>query len=289
MDPSPFYPAFTATMVLASALCGYHAWRTRQHRVFYGASIVYGLLLEKLVILQFEAYSYPADRMIDALGVPLAIGFGWSSIIYAGFVTARAFGLRDRYVPAFVALYGLHVDLAMDAVAIRVPYWSWSDAGAWFGVPLGNFFGWFVVGFAFPLAYVVLRRRVSHPLVLGVASILGAVALLIAALKGWSQITADVVARRVVLLAITIALAVGYLTTAEFQLRPTPSPTTAVTLLFHGYFLVVLVVLDLHARLPLLLVVSLSMAAIGVGLHVSPDVRSDGTVRAGLPSLLESE
>lgn len=67
------YPVFTVVMFLTSFLCGLHAWGDRDQLVFYGSTIVYGLLLEKLVILYFQNYTYPAAQMLDFAGIPIAI------------------------------------------------------------------------------------------------------------------------------------------------------------------------------------------------------------------------
>src|SRR6266704_834612 len=48
-------------------------------------------------------------------------------------------------------LLALTIDLSMDAIAIRLGFWTWRQAGPWFGVPLGNFYAWFIVVFGFSL------------------------------------------------------------------------------------------------------------------------------------------
>lgn len=274
------YPAFTAVMVLASALCGIHAWRTGE-RTFYGAAIVYGLLLEKLVVLYFGTYTYPASEMLDAFGIPLAIGFGWSTVIYSGFVTARRFGLSRRHVPVFTGLYAVHLDLAMDAIAIRVPFWQWTTDGAWFGVILGNFLGWFIVALFFTFIYQHLAERTRNPLLLGGGAILGAVLLLIPTLEAWNAVTDGVVLRKAAILGVLLVVSLLWLRTAEFRPRPVSHLVTAAVFLFHTFFLLVLVVLGAHRTQPLLLPLSLAMFAIGAVVHLgglvagadgSPDV-----------------
>ena len=156
------YPVFTVVTALSAFLCLIHAWGDRDAMTLWGGAIVYGLILEKMVIVGFTAYSYPASRYVLSIaGIPLAIAFGWSAVVYAGVATARAMTIPRTALPGFVGLYALHIDLSMDAIAIRVPYWQWTPPGSWFGVPLGNFFGWFCVATFFSAWFFVLRERLN--------------------------------------------------------------------------------------------------------------------------------
>jgi putative membrane protein len=45
----------------------------------------------------------------------------------------------------FDGLFVLAIDLFMDPVEVRQGAWTWINGGPYFGVPIGNFIGWFVV------------------------------------------------------------------------------------------------------------------------------------------------
>lgn len=263
------YPIFTGIMFLVSFLCGIHAW-ANQKRVFYVSTIVYGLLLEKLVILYFENYTYPASEMLDAFGIPLAIGFGWSAVIYSGYVTARTFGLSRRHLPVFTGLYAVHLDLAMDTIAIRVPFWEWTANGDWFGVPLGNFLGWFLVALLFTFVYQYVSEQTTNPFLIGVGSIFGAVLLLIPMLEVWTEITADSVFRKASILSVLLIVSVAYLRTAEIRTRPVSTLVLASVFLFHGFFFIVLVVVGIYKTQPILALLSFLMIAVGIAIHLWP-------------------
>ena len=154
---APVFVANLAMSLSALAACAHHAYPDRDRLAFLGTGVVYGVILEQLVIVAFERYTYNAeDFLLTVVDVPLVIGFGWAAIIYAGVETGRRFDLSPRAVPAFSALFALHIDLAMDAVAIRVAFWEWTPPGVWLGVPLGNFVGWFLVASLFPAAWLAL-------------------------------------------------------------------------------------------------------------------------------------
>src|SRR2546426_7476345 len=132
-------------------LCIWHALHQgalrRVRLIELGAGVLYGLTLETLTILQLHAYQY--GRFLIMFGpVPLAVAVGWSIILYSAMAFADSFALPAWAAPALVGLLGLNIDLAMDAVAIRLHMWSWLGYAGnreWFGVPYANFYAWFIV------------------------------------------------------------------------------------------------------------------------------------------------
>lgn len=263
------YPAFTIAMAVVSILCGIHAWRHDDHVLFVSA-IVYGLLMEKLVIVAFDTYTYPAAKMLDAFGIPIAIGFGWGVVIYSGYVTARRFELSPRHIPLFAGVYALHMDFAMDTIAIRVPYWQWLSRGDWFGVPLGNYVGWFLVALLFTYTYHAVSTRTRNPFLIGAGSIFGAIVLLLPALELWTRVTGDSVLREILILGTLVGVSLFSLARTTWTPRPVSHLITAAVFSFHGFFLAVLLVLGLHTTQPVLLLLSVAMIAIGVGIHGWP-------------------
>lgn len=263
--------------LLALGLCAHHAWPRRDRLAFLGVATVYGVILEQLVIVAFEAYEYPVSEFILTVwDVPVVIGLGWAAIIYTGHQIGRRLSLSPHVRPVFVALFALHVDLAIDAVAIRVPFWQWTPPGAWFGVSLGNFLGWYLVAFCFSGAWLLLAGRTRWPLA---APALGAIPLsvagLVAGLEAWTRYVNGVAAKAAVLLAlIGLSLAV---VAAD---RPTPAPIDwrlgAVPLAYHGFYLVVLVAFEMYREQPLLPVVSVAMLVAGLVVHAGswPRVRT---------------
>lgn len=267
-------------MVLASLGCLWDALGDREGLTLYATAVVYGLILEKLVIVAFGAYTYPAESyLLDVLGVPLAIAFGWSAVIYAGTTTARAYGVPLPSLPGFVALYALHVDLSMDAIAIRVPFWTWTPPGPWFGVPLGNFFGWFAVAFLFAGWFELLRRRVANPVALGGGTLVGALATLLVALELWTTYVESVALGAAILIglgALSALALVGWSPT--FADRPARTAVAA-TLLFHLFFLGVFLVTGTYRTLPVLGIVGVAALGVGIGVHALPVVTENATRR----------
>ncbi|MFB6087085.1 MAG: carotenoid biosynthesis protein [Haloarculaceae archaeon] len=268
------YPAFSAAMLVASALCLRDAAGDRTDLALYVTALVYGLILEKATVVAFDAYTYPAgEYLLAPLRIPLAIALGWSAVVYAGVATARGLAVPRVAVPSFVALYALHVDLAMDAVAIRVPYWTWSRTGEWFGVPLGNFFGWFCVAFLLPAYFLALSDRVPRPALRGPAALVLSVGTLVALLEAWTRFT-DGSAPAKALVLVGVALAAGAVLAAHPPRLDGAAPRVALaaTLVFHLFFLGVLLRGGFYRAQPWLLAVSLAMLAVGVGIHLAPSL-----------------
>lgn len=94
------------------------------------------------------------------LGVPVLVPLFWSIFMYMGYVLTSSsltwLGLdkpakdnNNRWLlPLLVLLDGVAVvaiDLFMDPLMVHAGNWTWRSGGLYFGVPIGNFVGWFIV------------------------------------------------------------------------------------------------------------------------------------------------
>ncbi len=140
-------------LMLLFALCLRHAARQGPVAVWqFGAGVLFGLLLEWVTLLQLHTYHY--GRFFLMLGqVPLMVGVGWGVIIYSVRLFSDATSLPEWARPVLDGLLALTIDLAMDAVAIRLGMWDWGRGwqAQYFGVPYANFWAWFWVVFNFSL------------------------------------------------------------------------------------------------------------------------------------------
>lgn len=119
-----------------------------------GLAFMYGIILEALNIYMSRTYAYSPDFIFQVFDVPVAIGAGWAVIYYLSWKGAEKFKLAWWQAPFLMALIALSYDLAIDAIAIRLGFWSWKIPldEEWFGVPYDNFFGWLAVVWTFALA-----------------------------------------------------------------------------------------------------------------------------------------
>lgn len=96
--------------------------------------------------LPFGRYAYT-----DFLGpkiaglVPWAIPPSWYAAALLAFALASSLGLRGSRRVVTAAIYMVLWDVALEpAMSAGFPIWTWSGEGVFYGMPLMNWFGWFV-------------------------------------------------------------------------------------------------------------------------------------------------
>lgn len=92
--------------------------------------------------------------------VPILIPFYWAVYIYTGYTITNSFlvwmskekpSIKNKFLfilPLLILIDGLIVvaiDLFMDPIEVKKGSWTWLGGGQYFGVPIGNFIGWFEV------------------------------------------------------------------------------------------------------------------------------------------------
>lgn len=93
-------------------------------------------------------------------GVPVLIPFFWSFFIYTGYlITSSSLVWLNISKPSrlnkkiwllllLIIIDGLIVtaiDIFMDPIMVTNNNWTWVNGGTYFGIPIGNFVGWFIV------------------------------------------------------------------------------------------------------------------------------------------------
>lgn len=109
--------------------------------------------------IPFGEYRYTSALGPKLFGhVPVVIPLSWFFMALPSYVLARAV-LPTRRLAAvgMASLILLGWDLALDpAMSRATAYWVWGEAGAYYGMPWMNLFGWYVTGLALMAALVVL-------------------------------------------------------------------------------------------------------------------------------------
>jgi uncharacterized membrane protein len=108
----------------------------------------------------------------SVLGVPLSVICFWSVFIYLGYSISNSFlywlnkskpSLKNKNLLTLLGLILLDgflvvaIDLFMDPLQVQMGSWVWPAGGAYFGVPIGNFLGWFEVTILVTGIYRVLE------------------------------------------------------------------------------------------------------------------------------------
>jgi hypothetical protein len=275
----PIYPyilIFECLVYLLFAGCLYRASRQGRFQVLELLwAGLYGFLLEWLTLKQLHAYHYgPFLLMID--DAPLAIALGWAVIIYSSMGFTGRLQLAEPARPILDALLALNIDLALDAVAIRLGLWAWQGVAfdqQWFGVPWANFLAWFVVIWSYS-GFIRALRSWQHQhwrrwLYMPLAMLLSL--LVLVASNGLYRLMADNVGAE----ARAPLLLIGGSLLIVLGLRPglgsaeQPEPIIVlVPIFFHTFALVAGIGSGIFARYPVLAVIEVTMLVVGLGVHV---------------------
>ncbi|MGI8998241.1 MAG: carotenoid biosynthesis protein [Candidatus Limnocylindria bacterium] len=149
-------PVYLLLEIAAAAFFVIAAWlalrRGRLPFLELISAALFGILLEEGDQLIFETYNYADAWILSIDRAPIVIGLTWALIIAGAMRITDALGVRRRLAPFVDSVLAISLDLAFDAIAIRMGLWTWRDVGAsdgWFGVPAGNFYAWLFVTCAF--------------------------------------------------------------------------------------------------------------------------------------------
>jgi len=181
LDEVPTAASWAGPMFLYTAFAIVLLSSERKMAGWLGAAFAGGIVAELIGLhtgLLFGDYTYSAALGGQLLGVPVAIGAAWGVLLaYASALSM----LGNRFTGAAVgALWMVVVDLLIDPLASGpLGYWHWHNGGAYFGIPLANFAGWFIVSFIL-LSFMPRGRAlpgIYRLLGLSVAAFYGLIAL----------------------------------------------------------------------------------------------------------------
>jgi putative membrane protein len=156
-------------------LHGSRQYRWRDVLVFAVICLVVSNAFENLSIssgFPFGHYHYSDALGLKLFHVPLLIGLAYLGMGYLSWTVSRLIldghqGRANRLVPVPVVASFIMVswDLTLDPVASTIGHsWIWHDGGAYFGVPVSNFLGWYLTVFVFfQLFALYLVRRPPRP------------------------------------------------------------------------------------------------------------------------------
>ena len=276
--PNLYFTIFEFIVYSLFLLCLRHAWRIGAHKVLQlVAGALFGVLLELATIRQLNAYQY-GQFLIMVLDVPLCIGVAWGSIIYSAMLFSDATTLNYWERPVLDGLLALNIDLAMDAIAIRLGMWDWGRGLSfqYFGVPYANFWAWFWVVSSFSFGYRLLYQRDDWigkwlaPLIAVIVGLIGVI--------GTNAFITFVVPLegRGSTVIITLSLAVGLITylRPKFHIHSVDPLVFWVPLISHSYFLAAGFASGAIFNPTFLLLVSAIMFGVALYLHYPTVVKT---------------
>lgn len=120
--------------------------------------------------LVYGPYHYDDHKLGPLLFglVPPLIPVAWFLMMYPSLVMAEQLTItrkrikRSLMVAALGGLIMTAWDLVMDPVMVRGKHWVWEVDGAYFGIPLQNFWGWWLTTFITFLVYLWLSKPINE-------------------------------------------------------------------------------------------------------------------------------
>ena len=286
---SSVYPAFIIfeiTTYILFITCFINAWRKGFNFVteLFGA-LLFGLILEYINANSLADYHY-GQFLVMIKNIPLCVGIGWAIIIYSSMLLSDNLGFSLWTRPVVDALLALNIDISMDIIAIRLGsgmwVWGWADqrlrwTSEWFGVPFGNFFGWFFVvllysgliriGRQFTYKYKWnFKWKLSYPFICVVISEILLMGLILIFTYFWSKGIPSWILLVIPLIPAVISLLIWG--------KPKPVYSTdewiihIVPMTFHLFFLISLFTFKIIAWTPWILPISISMLITGLAVHM---------------------
>jgi uncharacterized membrane protein len=166
----PFFtPLLTLLAFIFALLHGSQHMRWRRTVLLLVLTFGVSLLFESVGVA--TGWVYGPYHYTDKLGVkfldlvPLLIPVAWFMMTYPSYLIAERI-VPDRWstwiwrlgVAAVGAVIMTAWDLAMDPMMVAGEYWVWEVEGAYFGVPLQNFWGWWLTTFVTFMLFLVMAR-----------------------------------------------------------------------------------------------------------------------------------
>lgn len=270
--PNIYFILFEAIIYIQFILCLRHAFKHGLTANFLklGFGILFGATLELATIRQLNAYEY-GHFLLMVWDVPLCIGVAWGCIIYSVMEFSDASSLPYWFRPILDGLLALNIDLALDAIAIRLGFWDWGQGlqSQYFGVPYANFWAWFWVILSFSMGYRILARNTSWvgqwlsavlAFVIGLAGVLGTNAFIV-------FIVPAGIRSELILVTLAAALGIILLQRPLFHQKPVDPVAFWIPFLTHTYVMIAGIVSGVIFEPVTLLFISMLMLAVSFYLH----------------------
>jgi Carotenoid biosynthesis protein len=254
----------------------YQEWKqSRRAAQLLAVAGVYGLILEILNMHVFRTYHYHSG-FISVLGAPLVIGPLWGLVLISSMRLSDGLGVVRWARPLSDGALCVLVDLGMDAVAIRLKYWTWNIPlhEGFYGVPASNLFAWICVGLCFSVCARLAWRRGGILALLLVAPCAYVLLFVLFIANGIFQAIAGLQteAEKLPVFWVTLFVCVVCMSLFRSVRLVEGGPVIGIygvsRAAVHGYFLSAYVGLGLYREIPSLLVIAIIAGALEIVLHV---------------------
>lgn len=117
----------------------------------------------------FGPYHYTDVLQPQVARVPVLIPLAWLMMMPPAWAIGALVAPQTPLIQWLVAAGAFAAwDVYLDPMMVRWDFWRWTKPGVYEGIPLVNFFGWFIVAFAITAIIAVTGSLIGVPLVSGV-------------------------------------------------------------------------------------------------------------------------
>ncbi len=150
----------TALIFIVVFLYAVERYGKRNALIFFVVTSVVSLFFENLsVVTGFPFGFYHYSPSLGVLAVPLIIIFEYFAMGYLSWILAHILtgqyskkleGKQIFIVPLIATFIMVMWDLTVDPISATLQgLWVWTYPGPFFGIPISNYFGWFLVVYIF--------------------------------------------------------------------------------------------------------------------------------------------
>ncbi len=155
-------------VVFSAVIYCWHLYKVRGHR---DLRILIAVFMPIAIIIEFIGVYSGAYEYIwrNYLLNSIFVAFGWISNIYPNMHVAmmliegknyyrkKTIPIRRNIMIGFLTgIFAVLYDLFLDPIAVHLGIWTWNVPTHWYGAPLGNFIGWWLIAFSSTSTYILL-------------------------------------------------------------------------------------------------------------------------------------
>jgi uncharacterized membrane protein len=134
--------------------------------LFLIPAVVWSFLVELTGVHWWNIYTYSDHFLLSLWGVPISIALGWATIEYLGYILITKYIHSRKQIENYIesALVATLIDfILLEPFAFIFKWWVWEQNDFWFGAPLFNFIGWFLVITVYLTTYRYISKKFKTP------------------------------------------------------------------------------------------------------------------------------
>ena len=168
----PSFSAISSIFIIIFAIPSYYALVSH---LGYRKGLMVIIILSMLPVLiegfaVWTGFPYGGFEYGSRLGwllfglVPPTVSFAYLPILLSSLYVASQYTNKISLFCLIASIFNLLVDLVIDPAAVHIGFWSYTDGGIYFGVPLSNFLGWLVTGAFYAAIFYHISGKAALPL-----------------------------------------------------------------------------------------------------------------------------